>query len=440
MKRLITTLAILLILIGLMGVGVQLFLTRGLTSTLNRGLFPAVETLYGVHMSITNASVNILKGTALLDGFSVRNLQGYQEPHLLRFDRCALDIDLMSLIRRDPIVIERAEISGAQLVIERNAERAVNVHQLAQAIQPFQSAPADPTPDPDSTSTPAPDAQPAAAPLPIHIRRSVVDLQVVYADSKRDRGQTLGLQLTASDLFSVPAVGQPQSLVVLRGALTDRNVSFVTDLNAVIDPLVDPAHPSFNASGSILNIDAALLEGLLGKNDMKSGPFSIRPSIRCQQGQLEGSSIQLELRDLEIYQAFIGETNIDLPVNGTLKKPVVDLSGVLRSLLSEQALDIGKTIGIGELKKELGLSPNQTPQQNLMGELTNRVEEIQESPALQKLIEKVIPGEGPDERAQTNQPIQETIGDALIEQLENNVKEIKDNEAIHDLLHGILKR
>ena len=446
MKTLGIILIVLLVTLGLALFGLQMFLTKGLTAALNQAVFPAVKTAYGLDMSITNASVHLLKGTVDLEGFSVRNLKGYQEPRLFSFDRCSLEVEMLSLLQRDPVVIRRAEVDGAVLVVERNQERRFNMKELADALRPVESA----APAPAAAGAPSeaarapalekPAPAPAvtaaapAPPVPVHIRRLAIDTTVRYADSRHSKDYDLALRLTGSDLFTSPAEDHPDSLLVLRGSLIHDRDAFATDLNAILSPLTDPQNPTFNATGSILNIDAYFLADLLAKNDMSSGPFSIKPSITCAGGQLKGSRIDLVLSDLKIHGAQIGETVLKLPLGGTLQQPILDLPGALQSLFSEQAVNIGKAIGLQELKKELGAEADTTPSDVLMGAITNRVEEAAESPALQQLIRQVVPGTQPDNGTETNKPLGEAAGEALAEQLGKSVKELENNEAVKESL------
>ena len=438
MKKILgTVLVVLLILVVLGLVGLQVFLTKGLTSTLNKGVFPAVKTMYGLDMSIENASVNILKGTADLQGFSARNLKGYQQPALLRFDECRMDVDIMSLLKRDPIIINEAKAIGAVLIIERNKEKKINVQELADALKPVESAEPESTqPTAEAPAHPQPAKQ--KEPIPIHIRRIVANVQVLYTDSGRNRNYPLNLDLTARDLFTVPETGQPSSLITLRGSIADDQNSFATDLNAIVEPLIDPAHASFTLSGSILNIDSQLLVDLLEKNDIKSSAFSLGPSIRSTQGQFKDSSINLTVKDLEAYGGSFKEAKLKLPVTGTLTRPWIDLPGALKSFLSDHALDIGKSFGLNKLKEELGketgVELGDSPQETLVNALTNSVEEISENDALRDLVEQVSGA-----KTNTNKPIKEAVGDALIDQLEDSVKELEDNEEVKDLLRGLFK-
>jgi len=276
-----------------------------------------------------------------------------------------------------------------------------------------------------------------AKPIPVHIRRIAVDATVRYVDSKNRKPYNLNLRLTGSDLFTVPAEGQPNSLLVLRGSLANNKDSFVTDLNAILEPLTDPQHPSFNATGSILDIDADFLGDLLKKNEMESRSFSIKPSITSAKGALQGSRIDLVLNDLKIYGADIGDTTLKLPLNGTLQRPSLDITGAIQSLFSEQGMKIGKTLGLRELKKQLGVNTNAAPREALISGLTNNVKEIADSPALQQLIQQVAPGAQSTNAAVTNASVGEAVGNALFEQLGKNVKEIEGNEAVKQSLKSL---
>ena len=449
MKTLGIILAVLLVIVALLGVGLQMFLTKGLTTALNQGVFPAVKSMYGLDVSITNASVNLLKGTAELDGFTVRNLKGYEQPYILTFDKCRLEVEMLSLFKRNPVVVKLVDAQGATLIIERNKEKMFNVQELAAALKPVESTQTPASKAPPQTTdqqSPSQSQQPtvpaaAAKPIPVHIRRIAVDIIVKYVDSGKNREYALNLRLTGSDLFTVPAAGQPNSLLVLRGSLPHEKDSFATDLNAILEPLTDPANPTFNASGSILDIDAAFLGDLLKKNNVESKSFSIKPSITCTKGQLTGSRIDLVLNDLKVYGAEIGTTTLKLPLNGTLKQPVLDLTGALQSLFSEQAVKIGKALGMRELKKELGkqlgIDTNAAPQEMVVTALTNNVKEIADSPALQSLIGQIVTGEQSTNSAVTNQTLGDAVGETLSEQLEKNVKELKGNEELKKSLKSL---
>lgn len=439
MKTIGIILLVLLVILALLVGGLQVFLTQGLTSALNQGVFPAVKSMYGLDMSIGNASVNLFQGNATLEEFRVRNLKGYEQPWLLELNECVLDIDLFSLIGRNPVIINQVTAEGAVLTVERNNQEKFNVKELADALRPVESAesaPAEKTPAPQE---PVPEEEPAAkaAPaIPVRILRIAVDTTLRLIDSEDDREYTLNLKLTGSDIFTLPAAEQPDSLLVLRGSLAHDTDAFTTDLNAIIQPLTDLQNPSFNATGSILDIDAEFLSDLLTSNDMEADSFSIKPAITCKTGQLSGSKIDLTLNRLVIYDTEIGDTTLTLPLGGTLQKPVLDITGALKSLFSQQAVNIGKAVGLKKLKEELGVEGDTTGSIAISA-LTNNVDEIAGSPALQQLIKQVLPGQNTDTNSTpTNKPVKKAVGAALSEQLEKNVKELEGNEAVRGLIKG----
>ena len=439
MKTVKIILIILLVLFVLLGVGLQIFLTKGLTTALNQGVFPAVKSMYGLDMSITGASVNLLRGSADLSGFKVRNLKEYEEPYLFSVDQCRFDVEMFSLIKRDPIVIRKVEASGATLVIERNKAKKYNVVELAQALKPVESKEKAPPEKPSEPQQP-PAEEPAAVPMkpiPLQVRQIAVSTFVKYVDSGRDMTYEFSLRFTGSDIFTIPADDQKASLFVLRGSLAHKTDSFVTDLNAMVEPLTDPKNASFKATGSILDIDAEFLSKFLKKNQMESRSFSIKPSITCAQGDLQGSRIDVVLNDLKVVGVQIGDTTLKMPLSGTLQRPVLNLTGALQSIYSEQAMKIGKTLGQRELQKQLGVGTNTSAGAMLTSGLSNNVKEVADSPALQELISQVASGSQSTNSAVTNKPLGDAVGDALTEQVDKNVKELKGNEDVKKTIKGL---
>lgn len=392
MKKSGIILLVILLIALLLGAGLQIFLTKGLATVLNQHVFPAVKERYGLEMSVTNVAVNLFRGSADLDGLVVRNLKGYEEPELLTLDRCRFDLEMRSLFKRDPIVIRLAEATGARLVVERNKEKNINVKQLFDALK---RETGEEKPQEPQESEPA---KKPMKPIPIHLRRFAVDTTVTYVDSGRSNYYALNLRLTGSDIFTIPAEGQSDSLLVLRGSVMDDKNSFVTDLNAMVSPLTDPKNASFRLSGSILDIDASFLDDLLKKNKLESRSFSVKPSVISKQGVLDGSQIELVLHDLILYGKPVGDTPVKLPIKGTLQNPSMDLTGALQSLFSDQAVKIGKSIGLKELRKQLS---------------------------------------GKTDAATTNETLGEVAGEALSEKLGGNVKELENNEAVKDSLKNL---
>ncbi|MFA5689553.1 MAG: hypothetical protein WC959_10470 [Kiritimatiellales bacterium] len=416
-KFLFIALAMLVVLIVLSVVGLQVFLMRGLTPLLNTKIFPAVKDTYGLEASISGAAVNLFRGTVTLENFELRNLDGYTEPHLLTFDRCHAAIDLFSLLRRDPVVIKKIEALGAVLTVEKNAGGTINVEQLIAVFQPEETPVLEPAAIAPVVERPAPVApaevsiveEPLPVTIPLHIQNIIAEIQIRAVNFVEEE-ISLNTRFTAGNIFTVPAEDQPDTLIVLRGALTKNKQAYVTDLNAFVQPLTDPEKPSFNAAGSVIDIDAEWLDSLLKKNRAECSSFSIKPSITCRAGVLDGSRIEFSMNDLNVQGAEIGALTLNVPLSGTVQNPVFEFGGALRSVFSEQSLSIGKTL--------------------LKSSLTNNVKELSDAPETQKLIEQILPGQTGN--AATNRG--EVIGGAIAEQLEKNVKELQGNEEVKDAI------
>ncbi|MBM4152102.1 MAG: hypothetical protein FJ220_01090 [Kiritimatiellaceae bacterium] len=436
MKKTGLLISILILILALLVAGLQWFLTRGLTTVLNEQVFPSIKTSYGLDISITNASVNLFTGSANLNGLTVKNLPGYTEPVILAVDTCRFDVELRSLIKRNPLVIQQIEARGATLIPERNQYKRFNVKELADAIQSKQRQ-YKPASEPASDAQPAPATSPKK-PIPLHIRQIIVETLVKYIDSGRKQTCELNLRLTGRDLFSIPSSEQPDTLLVLRGTLAHNQNAFTTDLSAMIDPLVDPKKPSFNANGSILDIDASFLSDLLSKNKMESSSFSIKPSITCKKGEINGSYLDVVLKQLKVHGTDIGDTTFKLPVNGTLDQPSFDLTGALQSLFSEKSLSIAKLTGLNELRKQLGAKTNATPRDMLVNALTNNAKEFSKSPALQKLMGQVRPEITPVDTNSiaTNTPPSETPNEIPSDAPTNNPTITESIQNIGNSLFG----
>ncbi len=392
-------LLILLVLVVLAGVGVQTFLSQGLTSALNQTVFPEVRSRYGLDLTIETATVQLLKGRAEVTGLTLRNLKDYEKPMLLTAETLFLQIEWRSLFTRDPIVIKRAEALGVILNIERNAKQNINLKELIDKIQ--SAEPLDEQALKEMAKDLAPEeripvvAAGAASQFPIRIRRMVVEGTALYADAALKHEYPLALRLSASDLFTVPAEDQSDSLIVLRGSHADDPESFIIDLNAIVEPLVDLNAPSFNASGSILNIHTDLLGDLLAKNDLESDAFSIKPSIASRKGFIKGSQVDLILRNLKYRGVALGETSLNLPLGGTLQEPTVDLTAALQSLFEKSSLNFLKALGMREVPSSPASGTNTTA---------------------------------------TPSTTTKTLGDVLVEQLGKHAKEVEQNKDLKDSL------
>jgi hypothetical protein len=426
MKILRNLLIVVLVLLVLAGVGLQMFLSKGLTEFVAGQILPKVEAEYGVEVSVENVSVNLLAAKAVAKGVRVGNPAGFTTPHLLTADSCSVTLELMSLLKRDPLVVNSIKLEGLDLQVERNKAGQINLTELTgQKIQlripeslsealsadrPIGTAHPDEFKEPVAVTTEP--AEAAAKPtaqemIPVHIRRLLVDGQITYTDPIDALNLPMKLRLTASDLYSIPAENQPDSLVVLRGSHAEKSDTFVTDLQAFVKPLSNPTAPSFTLSGTLNGIDASLVQKVLGAERMTSGPVSVNPSVTSKNGQLAGSIVQLVIQDLVIRNIAFGDTTLDVPLIGTIQNPQPDYTKALRDLYVNQPKQILK--GVAQKLLEV---PQLQEGTNLTGQASsNEVENVPTEP--------------------------KDLGDVLVEQLEDNVKELQGNEELKNTIKNL---
>jgi len=383
MKVLIKTLLVLAVIAVLLVAGAQLFLSRGLTGALNNAVFPAVKSIYGLELSIEKASVNLFAGKADLGGFSVRNLKGFEAPQLFGFRTCLLDINMLSLIKHDPVIVTRTEISGARLIVERNDKKQINVQMLAEGIKPIESA----DQDPDS---PEPAEEQTIPMLPLWIQGAILDLEIEYFDSGEQDHYTFALRGTGRNVFiAMPNAEQPNSTFTLRGSLADDENAFATDLKAELAPIIDPGNPTFRIIGRILDIDSAFINRLLARNKIQSETFTLNPNITCRNGNLHGSRIELILENAKIYDTSVDQIKLPLMLGGHWRSPrITNFEKTLSAAFSAQGAKIARAVALEKLKEETGLDADANVSELITKQLSESFEEVSENPALQRLIQK----------------------------------------------------
>ena len=404
-------LIILVLVLILLGFGAQIFATRALNNVLNKRVIPEIKEQYGLDVSFKSAEVNLLKRRADLSGILVRNPIGFQNPTLLSIHHGRVAINLKSLIQRNPIIIDMIQLNGVEMDIERNKDRQVNVRDFSEiaAVQaPTENQTSPVAEQPTGTREFHRSAKKEAQPISLHFRRIEAEGAVIYTDRILRKKYQMNLELSAKNIFTAPEAGQLSTLITLRGGAADDPSRFATDLSVFMSPLTNLERPTFNATGSVENMDPALIEELLSKNDLNSGSFSVRPSIACKHGQLDGSSIGVALNDVEYNGTPIGSPILSIPVKGSLwalSLQSIDLTGALQSLLSDNAGSILKAV----------LQKNSKPK-------SRKLQDI-------KPTDKNTPADTPKEEKKT--------GDLLVDKLGSKVKEIDESEETKQLLREL---
>ena len=287
---------VLLVILILLGFGTQVFLTRTLNDQLTRRVIPEIEAKYGLIASYDTATLDLLKRRVDLGGLTVRNPDGFRNPTLLTADNCSVIVELKSLIKRAPLIIKRVQVDGATLTIERNKERLINVQEISgSAGHPLLQK--RPTGAPTAMKQPETALEKVRTAIQkksgkaIQFRRIEMNGAILYDDRARSQDYLFNVELAANNLFTVPATNQPSTLVTLRGALASNPDEFATDLNAFIEPLTHLETPTFNATGSIENIDPELIKKELRKNKWKAAHFQSNPPSRAKKACWTGPAL-----------------------------------------------------------------------------------------------------------------------------------------------------
>jgi len=437
--------------------GLHLFLQFGLTKTMREVVLPKIKADYGIDARVGRLSINLPNGILYLSEVEVRNPDGFLLENLASIDRVVVEVDLLSLLKKNPILINRIEVENALFNVIRNKDGAFNVDSLQAAIP----APTEPLPgtgkQPLPEKVPEPGRPPAASqpppqmaeakPLPeVLIQSLSCRAKVRYIDFKLNQLDiVLDLGLSGKNLSSLRDPAASWGELSLIGSLGNRRTSFVTDLNAQLAPLADPEAPTFDLGGKVMEIDPCLLEEAYDKLGIRSAPFGLEPLLHCHAGNFLDSSVVLELRDIVLEDklakrlggmASIGSLRFPVPIEGSVQAPVVNVPMALAAALGGNAQTLVSSFLGGMMAKEAGMT-NSVPEDltdAAVEVLAAKVDEIGESETVQKVLKDLANGTASD----TNSPTP-VATDTLIDILGEQVDEIGENEALKDDLKSLGK-
>jgi hypothetical protein len=226
--------------------------------------------------------------------------------------------------------------------------------------------------------------------------------------------------------------------------LGDDRTSFITDLKIRLAPLTDPAVPSFDLMGKVMEIDPRIMEEAYSRLGIRSAPFALDPVLHCREGRFEDSAVALNLRDIELEDklsdrlggmASIGSLRFVVQVEGTLQEPVVDVQAALLAAIGGNTRSLLDAFLKGAAGKEAGLSESPESLSDAAVEVLGvHVEEIGESEALKQALKDLTDGVPTASNAPS--PIS---SDVLVEILGEQVEEIGESEEIKDELKNLGK-
>ncbi len=425
-------------------VGLHLFLQYGLTKTMREVVLPRVKAEMGIDARVGRLSLNVAGGVLHLEEVVVRNPDGFLLENLASIDRINIAVDVASLFIKDPIRVENVEVENVLVNVIRNKDGEINLQQLKQALPPSQAAPtqAEPAAQPAPAEKPAAEAPPK--PLPEWwVQTLLCNATLRYIDFKIEEiDLALELSVNASGLSN--SAGSQWGEVAVIGALGSEKTSFVTDLDLRLAPLTEPAAPSFDLTGKVMEIDPRILEKVYDKAGIRSAPFGLEPKLYCRAGTFQESTIGLEIPGIMFEEKLakqlggvstIGSLRFSVPLEGPLNRPTADVQGALLGALGGNVASVlssalkglaGEAAGLDEAPATLGDAAVEA--------LAKEVEEIGESETLKKVLKDLADGKSSD----TNAP-SSVSSDTLIDILGEHVDEIGEDEELKKELKNLGK-
>jgi hypothetical protein len=431
-------------------VGLHLFLQFGLTKMMREVVLPRVKAETGIDARIGRLSLNVPAGVLYLNDIVVRNPEGFLLENLASIDRIQIEVDIRSLLKQEPLRINNIEVVNGLINIVRNEEGEINLNRLKASLPP-RELPAD-TPErrPDLPTDPQPERLPSVAAeskpqLEILIEGLSCDLKLRYLDfrfGQYDIALDVGILGSGISTQQDPAV--PWGNIAVIGSLGDNRTSFVTDLKINLAPLTDPASPSFDLTGRVMEIDPNIIKEAYSRLGIRSAPFGLEPVLYCREGWFERSTIALNLRDIQLEEklssrlggmASISSLRFPIKVEGSIQQPTMDFQGALASAIGGNSRSILDAFLKGAITKEAGLGePPASISDAAVELLGSHVDEIGESEATRKALMDLT--DGVPSSTNESDPVS---SDVLVDILGDHVDEIGESEELKDELKSLGK-
>ncbi len=414
--------------------GLHLFLQFGLTKTMRDVVLPRIEAETGIRVEVGRLSLNVPNGTLYLKDVELRNPEGFLLENMVSIDRINVEVAVLSLLKQKPIRVKNIEVENALVNVIRNKDGEVNMSHRKEK-------PPEPPPGGEPSKSPS-----AEAVLPeLLIEALHCNAKVRYLDFKIDElDLVLELGLAGSNLSTCKDPAAAWGELSLTGSLGSQRTRFVTDLKLRLAPVVDPETASFDLTGKVLEIDPRILAKVYSDLGIRSAPFALDPQIHCRKGLFSDSAITLNITDIVLEDkladrvggmASIKGLRFNVPIEGSLQDPEVDVRKVLRSALGGNSQLLLSAAARGAIAKELGL---EEPPENLadaaIAVLAEQVDEIAESETIKEVLKDLAGGESSDTNAPS--PIS---SDTLIDILGEQVDEIGENEELKGELKNLGK-
>jgi len=309
---------------------------------INDAVVPKVEQALNIDVDVGGISLNLLGGSLRLSDVKLGNPDKFSEPTIFSMDKLIIDLGVMSTIGGLPEVT-KARIDDAVITIVRNNENKINAKQISDSLpspEPSDEQPEVPDSEDEKDDDTAPSApatqQPGELPKLV-IKDASIDTMLEYIDYKlRDEVTRIALRasITAKDLTTVGGGDQRDGSIIIAAHLDGKPDLYVTNIEAAIKPIVDPAKPSFVIDGSIAAIDLTQPEmaSIWEKAGVQADSASLRVHVKSVDGsyQQPESVITIILKNCRAAGSvlaknpdmpIIPELSISIPVKQTVSAP-----------------------------------------------------------------------------------------------------------------------
>ena len=309
----------------------------------------------GAEASVERISLGLLRGSLLVRNLRIANTAGFAEGEALSVSRMGVNLDLLSF-RGKPWVVEEIRVEGAQVRLQRNRARRMNLeallahalssqgqnrrahrkHEAGSQVSPGASQ----GPERIQVSGKEEDSievrpKESAGSIELHVKRLLIsDLNLLYTDAVLKLEKELReVDLRAEGLTYAPArAGEPSlpARITLTGRLgQDPFPEAWLGLYARMGVIADSI-PALNASFHLMDLELAPLGSVVPASASKAlGGDAVDLSA-------EGAAAQDLLR-LVVRLETCGGNTFSVRIDGTPRRPVYDSKHLVMKILQSAA-------------------------------------------------------------------------------------------------------
>lgn len=406
MKKKIILAVLLLALLGA-GIGLQMYLKHGLTSAIRKYVAPAFKEKAGVTLEVRQAGVNLLSGSAQLEGVEVGNPTGFSESTLFKMGACNLDVGLAALMKGRIAQVQDLTIKDAIFTIVLNTANENNVQKLMQAFEEKPGAKGGGAGKKKAGVEQQETQEQADGPLPrLQLASVEIQTRLDYVDHRlgqlraaltdTDKAEPFNLALDVGIRMKDIATFGDTNLngsIMIKANLASDAAKCVILVYGKLAPIIDPNKLSFELDGTLKDVELSLFKPYLEGSSLQDGQVSGEFKLVCRDGEFdsEKSSLSLTIEKLKLSDALSRQfggvspekLKILLPIKGTLQAPVIDFKEGIRKAL----LDPNNLMSILKAFSNQGT--------NAM--VTNLVDKIEGSGEIQNMLGSLLGGRNNDE-------------------------------------------